>query len=140
MPSSRRAHLSYRLLAAAGAALCFVIGILFIAAFLDRAVFQVFARPLFDTNFWGYYILGFAGTALLAWGGCLVAAVRDPVGAAGVGTATAAALVVSSILRLLAAYSGEYRVVDVQLRVEGGVLALAALAFLWLKPPRGHRP
>ncbi len=140
MPSPRRAHLSYRLLAAATALLCFLIGTLFITAFLDRALFQVFARPLFETNYWGYYILAFAGSALVAWGGCLVAAVRDPVRASGIGTATAAALILAGILRLLAAYSGEYRLVDGQLRIEAGVLAIVALGFVWLKPARGDRP
>jgi hypothetical protein len=139
VPSPQRAHLPYRLLAAVTAVFCFLIGVLFITAFLDRALFQVFARPLFDTNYWGYYILAFAGAALVAWGGCLVAAVRDPVRASGVGTATATALILASILRLLAAYSGEYRLVDTQLRIEAGVLVIVALGFIWLKPARGDR-
>ena len=139
MPSLRRVHLPYRLLAAATAGLCFLIGILFIAAFLDRALFQVFARPLFDTNYWGYYILAFAGSALIAWGGCLVAAVRRPEEATGVATATAVALILGSMVRLLAWYSGEYRMADDPLRLEAGVLALVALAFVWLRPPRGNR-
>jgi hypothetical protein len=140
VPSPARAHLVYRLLAATTAAACFVIGLLCIAAFLDRAVFQVFARPLFDTNYWGYYILAFAGSTLVAWGGCLVTAVRDPVHASGVGTATAAALILASILRLLAWYSGEYRLAADQLRVEAAVLAVVALGFVWLKPARVARP
>lgn len=140
MPRPRPAYLLYRLLAAGTAALCFLVGTLFIVAFLDRALFQVFARPLFDTNYWGYYILAFAGSALVAWGGCLVAAVRDPERAAGVGTATVAALILASILRLFAWYSGEYRLADDQLRLEAAALALVALAFVWLKPGRGARP
>ena len=140
MPSLRRAHLLYRLLAAATAGLCFLIGIVFIAAFLDRALFQVFARPLFDTNYWGYYILAFAGSALIAWGGCLVAVVRRPEEAIGVGTATAVALILGSIVRLLAWYSGEYRMADDPFRFEAGALALAALGFVWLRPARGNRP
>ncbi|MBI3770059.1 MAG: hypothetical protein HY271_16425 [Deltaproteobacteria bacterium] len=139
MPSPRRAYLVYRLLAAATAALCFLIGAVFIVAFLDRALFQVFARPLFDTDYSGYYILAFAGSTLVAWGGCLVAAVRDPERASGVGTATAAALILASVLRLLAWYSGEYRLADDQLRLEAGALAIVALGFVWLKPPRGNR-
>jgi hypothetical protein len=140
VPRPRPAYLLYRLLAGGTATLCFLVGSLFIVAFLDRALFQVFARPLFDTNYWGYYILAFAGSTLVAWGGCLVAAVRDPGRAAGVGTATVAALILASILRLLAWYSGEYRLADDQLRLEAAVLALAALAFVWLKPGRGARP
>ena len=136
MPSPARAHLAYRLLAATAAGVCFLVGFLCVVAFFDRALFQVFAHPLFDTDYWGYYVLGFAGSALVAWGGCLVAAVRDPIGASGVGTATATALILASILRLLAWYSGEYRLAAEQLRVEAGVLAVVALAFVWLKPPR----
>jgi len=98
------AHVAYRLLAAATAVVCFLVGLICIAAFLDRALFQIFARPLFATDHWGYYLLAFAGSTLVAWGGCLVVAVRDPVAASGVGTATAAALIVASILRLLAWY------------------------------------
>ena len=139
MPSLRRAHLLYRLLAAVTAGFCVLIGIVFLSAFLDRALFQVFARPLFDTNYWGYYILAFAGSALIAWGGCLIAAVRRPEEASGVGTATAVALIVGSIVRLLAWYSGEYRTADDPIRLEAGVLALVALAFVWLRPPRRDR-
>jgi hypothetical protein len=139
VPSLRRAHLLYRLLAAVTAGFCVLIGIVFLSAFLDRALFQVFARPLFDTNYWGYYILAFAGSALIAWGGCLIAAVRRPEEASGVGTATAVALIVGSIVRLLAWYSGEYRTADDPIRLEAGVLALVALAFVWLRPPRRDR-
>jgi len=136
VPSPARAYVGYRLLAATAAAGCFLVGFVCILAFFDRALFQLFARPLFATDYWGYYIVGFAGSALVAWGGCLVAAVRNPVGASGVGTASAAGLLLASILRLLAWYSGEYRLVADQLRVEAGVLAVVALAFVWLKPPR----
>ncbi len=140
MPSPTRSYLAYRLLAATAAGVCFLVGLVCVVAFFDRALFQLFARPLFATDYWGYYVLAFAGSALVAWGGCLVAAVRDPVGASGVGTATAAALVLASILRLLAWYSGEYRLAADQLRVEAGVLAIVALGFVWLKPPRLDDP
>lgn len=137
MAPLRRTHLLYRLLAAVSAALCLLVGTLFIAAFLDRALFQVFTHPLFDTNYWGYYLVGFSGSALIAWGGCLIAAARRPEQAAGVGTATAAGLILASIVRLLARYSGEYRVADDAFRLEAAVLALVALAFIWLRPSRG---
>jgi len=135
--SSRWTHLPYRALAAVSAAVCILVGALFIAAFLDRALFQIFARPLFDTNYWGYYLVGFSGSALIAWGGCLIAAARRPEQAAGVGTATAAGLILASIVRLLARYSGEYRAADDAFRFEAAVLALVALAFIWLRPSRG---
>lgn len=132
-------YLPYRLLAAVTATFCLLIGLLFIAAFCDRALFQVFAHPLFDTNYWGYYLLGFAGSALLAWAGCLAAAARTPEHSRGIGTATAAGLIVGTMLRLLAWYSGEYRLAGAQLQLESAVLILLALGFVWLRPPRDRR-
>jgi hypothetical protein len=139
VPSPRRAYVAYRLLAGVTAALCFLVGMVFIVAFLDRALFPVFARPLFDTDYWGYYILGFAGSTLVAWGGCLIAAVRDPQRSIGVATATTSALIIGGILRLLAWYSGEYRGAAEQLRLEAAVLVLLALGFVWLRPSRDDR-
>jgi hypothetical protein len=133
------AYLLYRLLAATTALFCMLVGLIFIVAFLDRALFQIFTRPLFDTNYWGYYILGFAGSALLAWAGCLIAAARDPEHSAGIGTATATGLMLGSILRLLAWYSGEYRPAADQLRLESAILVVLALGFVWLRPQRGGR-
>jgi hypothetical protein len=135
----QRSYLAYRVLAGATAALCFLLGMLFIVAFLDRALFPVFARPLFDTNYWGYYVLGFAGSTLIAWGGCLVAAVRDPRCSIGIATASAGALIVGGVLRLLAWYSGEYRGADDELRLEAAVLVVLALGFVWLRPSRDDR-
>lgn len=139
MRSAPPAYLWYRLLAATTALFCLLVGLIFVVAFLDRALFQVFAHPLFETNYWGYYILGFAGSALLAWAGCLLSAARDPEHGAGIGTATAAGLMLGSILRLLAWYSGEYRLAADQLRLESAVLVVLALAFVWLRPARGGR-
>jgi hypothetical protein len=116
-----------------------VFATLFVIAFLDRALFQVFARPLFDTNYWGYYILGFAACAFLAWAGCLVAAVRAPEQASGIGAATAAGLMLAAILRLFAWYSGEYRMAADELRLEAAALTLLALGFVWLRPPPAGR-
>ena len=139
MRSALPAYLLYRVLAAMTALVCILVGLIFVVAFLDRALFQIFAHPLFDTNYWGYYILGFAGSALLAWAGCLIAAARDPEHGAGIGTATAAGLMLGSVLRLLAWYSGEYRLAAEQLRIESAILVVLALGFVWLRPPRGSR-
>jgi len=139
VPPPRRRHLAYRVLSGSTAIACVLVGVVFLAAFCDRALFQVFAHPLFDTDYGGYYVLGVAGTILFAWGGCLVAAARDPERASGVGTATATALIAGSILRLLAWYSGEYRLQDDQLQLEAAALALVALAFVWLRPAREPR-
>ena len=129
-------HWPYRVLAAFTAVFCLLIGTLFLVAFCDRALFQVFAHPLFDTNYWGYYLLGFAGSALVAWAGCLLAAARRPEHGSGIGAATAAGLIVATIVRLLAWYSGEYRLAGAQLQLESLVLVLLALGFVWLRPAR----
>jgi len=134
------AYLPYRLLALATGTFCLISGLLFVVAFLDRALFPVLARPLFDTDFWGAYVLGFAGSALVAWGACLFSVVRNPTATSGIATATAIGLIVGSILRLLAWYSGEYRFVGDQLRIESALMTLCALGFVWLRPtPNGPR-
>lgn len=128
------AHLPYRVLAVVTALFCLLFGTVFFAGFLDRALFQVFARPLFETNHWGYYLLGFAGSALIAWAGCLMVAVARPTTSGGIANATVAGLLAGAAIRLLAWYSGEYRPAGDQLRFEAGVLALLALGFIWLRP------
>jgi hypothetical protein len=140
VPRGVPAYLAYRALAVATAAGCIVLGLVFVVAFLDRALFQVLARPLFETDHWGYYILGVAGSALFAWGGCLIATARAPAATPGVATATTAGLIVGAVLRLLAWYSGEYRPAGDQLRLEAALLAVLALGFVWLRPPRAAPP
>ena len=138
--ASRARSLLYRLLAAATAFTCMVIGVIFMVAFLDRALFQVFARPLFATDYWGYYMVGFAGAVLCAWGGCLLSAARTPEHSGGIAAATAAGLIIAAILRLLAWYSGEYRLVADELRAEAAIFLVAAIGFVWLRPAGGGRP
>jgi hypothetical protein len=129
-------HAAYRLLAAVTAFFFALLGLLFVCGFIDRALFQVFAHPLFDTDAWGYYLLGIAGSALIAWAACLVAVVRAPATTTGIATATTIGLVLGAILRLLAWYSGEYRLAGDQLRLESGLLLVLALGFVWLRPTR----
>jgi len=133
-------HLAYRALAAVTACSFFLFGFVFVCGFIDRALFQVLARPLFDTDFWGYYILGVAGSALIVWAVALFAAVRAPTLHPGVATATTVGLVLGATLRLLAWYSGEYRPAGDQLRLEAGVFLVLALGFVWLRPPRVPPP
>lgn len=133
-------HLPYRLLAAVTAALFFLFGIVFICGFLDGTLFQVLARPLFDTDPWGYYLLGIAGAGLVVWAVALVAVVRAPTANPAVGTATIVGLVLAAILRLLAWYSGEFRSAGDQLRLESGIYLVLALGFVWLRPPRAPEP
>jgi len=127
-------HVAYRLLAAVTALFFALLGMLFVTGFIDRALFQVFARPLFDTDVWGYYLLGVAGSALIAWAACLVAVIRAPDTTTGIATATTIGLVLGAILRLLAWYSGEYRLAGAELRLESAVLLMLALGFVWLRP------
>jgi hypothetical protein len=134
------AYLPYRILAATTAFFCFLFGLLFFAGFVDRALFQVFAHPLFATDHWGYYLVGFAGAVLVAWGGCLVGAVRSPAHSTAIANATVAGLLFGAVVRLLAWYSGEYRAAGEQLRFEAAVLSLLALGFVWLRPPRTPAP
>jgi hypothetical protein len=129
-------HLAYRVLAAVTACALFLFGFVFLCGFIDRALFQVFARPLFDTDFWGYYILGVTGSACIVWAVALFAAVRTPTLNSGIATATTIGLVLGAILRLLAWYSGEYRQAGDQLRLEAGAFLVLALGFVWLRPPR----
>ena len=128
--------LLYQLLTGVTAVVCIVFGVVFICAFLDRAVFEVFTRPLFDTDINGYFAIGFAGCVLLAWAGCLIASARTPDALPGVATATATALIVIALMRLLAWYSGEFWAIRDELRFEAATLALVALGFIWLKPDR----
>jgi len=129
-------HLAYRALALVTAALLFLFGFVFFCGFVDRALFQVFAHPLFDTDPWGYYMVGIAGTLAMVWAVCLIAVVRTPAATLGVATATTIGLVLGALLRLLAWYSGEYRQAGDQLRLESAVMLVLALGFVWLRPRR----
>jgi hypothetical protein len=133
-------HLAYRALAAVTAALFLLFGFVFLCGFLDRTLFQILARPLFATDAWGYYMVGVAGSALIVWAGALIALVRNPREHRGVATATTIGLVLGAVLRLLAWYSGEYRQAGDQLRLESAVFLVAALGFVWLRPPRAEPP
>jgi len=132
--------LAYRVLAAVTAFFFMLFGFIFICGFIDRTLFQVLARPLFDTDPWGYYILGVAGSVLVVWAVSLVSVVRAPTANRGVATATTVGLVLGAILRLLAWYSGEYRQAGDQFRLESAVFLVFALGFVWLRPPRAEPP
>lgn len=133
-------HLAYRILAAVTSLFFLLFGFVFLCGFIDRTLFQVLARPLFDTDAWGYYMLGVAGSLLMVWAACLIAVVRAPTANPGVATATTLGLVLGAILRLLAWYSGEFRQAGDQLRVESAVFLVLALGFVWLRPARTVPP
>ncbi len=84
----------------------------------------------------GAYFAGFAGTALLGWGGALLAALRGPGRLArGVGTATAVALVFAALQRMAAWLVGDYAALGELPRIEAGIFLVWALAFVWMRPP-----
>jgi hypothetical protein len=83
----------------------------------------------------GAYFAGFAGTALLGWGGSLLAATRwQGRLARAIGTATAVAFVFAALQRMVAWLVGDYAAIGELPRVEAGLLLLWALAFVWLRP------
>jgi hypothetical protein len=132
--------LAYRLLAAVTGAFLLLFGFVLICGFLDRTLFQIFSRPLFATDAWGYYMVGIAGSGSIVWAAALIALARRPHEHHGVATATTIGLVLGAVLRLLAWYSAEYRPAGDQLRLESAVFLVAALGFLWLRPPRPEPP
>lgn len=129
----------YRALALLTMLLCFTVGVVLLRLFVVYLLFPLAMRlgpPPIDTNYWGLYMAGFAGALLLAWGACLVAAVRAPETARTVGTATAFGLVVNGVFRMVAWFSGEYAEVGNLPRVEAAAMLFLALGFVWLRPPR----
>jgi hypothetical protein len=131
-------HLSYRILSAVMVAALFLIGVVLLRGFVAGTVLpgSVGTSAPVPTNYWGFYMMGFAGAALWAWGACLVSAVIAPATARTVGTATAFGLVVNAIFRLIAWFSGEYAEAHNLPRIEAAVMLILALAFIWLRPPR----
>jgi hypothetical protein len=92
--------------------------------------------PAIPTGPVGFYFIAFTGCALVAWGGCLLAAARRPEHARGIGTATAFGLVLGGVCRIAAWVVGDYHVFPGDLlRVEAAAMLLLALAFVWLRPP-----
>lgn len=89
----------------------------------------------FPTGPVGHYFAAFAGCALVGWGGGLLGAARRPAAGRAVGTATAVALVLAALMRILAWLIGDYHawLGDVA-RVEAAVFLVLALAFVWLRP------
>ena len=131
-------NLGYRMLAGLTVALLFLIGAALLRGFLLGTVMPGSPAELgpVQTHYWGFYMMGFAGAALWAWGACLVSAVIAPARARTVGTATAFGLVMNAIFRLIAWFSGEYAEVHNLPRIEAAIMLLLALGFIWLRPPR----
>ena len=83
-----------------------------------------------------HYAAASAGCAFVAWGGALAAAAVRADPGRSLGTATALALVMLALVRMLAWLTGDYYALAGELlRAEAAGALLLALAFLWLRPP-----
>jgi hypothetical protein len=129
-------NLGFRLISGLLMTLCFLIGAGLLWSFLANTMMPsaMAPRASISTNYWGLYMMGFAGAVLFAWGACLFTAVFRPALARGIGTATAFGLVINAIFRLIAWFSGEFAEVGNLPRVEAAIMLLLALGFIWLRP------
>jgi hypothetical protein len=87
-----------------------------------------------------HYAAATAGCAFVAWGGGLAAAALRGEPGRSLGTATAVALVMLAVMRILAWVTGDYYALAGEvLRAEAAGALLLALAFVWLRPPAPRR-
>ena len=121
-------------------ALCGVLGgLLIVTGFAMFGGFFRYHMPGSDspipTGPVGHYMMGFAGAALVAWGGCLIGVVRRPRWGRSVGTASAVGLFMAGLMRIVAWIVGDYHVMAGEaLRIEAVLFLSAALALIWLRP------
>ena len=122
--------------------LCGILGALLVLAGLSLYLqFFRFHAPgglgleFFTLGPGGHYFVAFTGSALVAWGGCLLGAVRRPEVARSVGTATALGLVLAAFYRIVAWFVRDYASLGGLPRAEAVMFLLLALAFVWLRPP-----
>lgn len=130
---------AYRLLAAVMGTLFVAGGFTFFGAFFGYQAPG--STPVIPTGPVGHYFVAFAGCALIGWGGGLLGAARDPAAGRTVGTATALALVLSAVYRMVGWLVGDYYVWLGDLpRTEAAIFLVLALLFVWLRPPRAADP
>jgi hypothetical protein len=128
----------YRALSGIIGAAFAALGLAFFAAFF------AYQRPGSEAPLPGgpyaHYFAATAGCALIAWGGALAAgAIRGDI-ARSLGTASALALVMLALMRIVAWFSGDYYTVLGNLpRAEAAVLLIAALGLVWLRPRKNER-
>ena len=85
------------------------------------------------------YFMAFTGCALVGWGGSLLGVLRHPASGRAVGTASAAALVLSAAFRLAAWAADRFPFPGNLPLAEAGLLFALAVALLWLRPQRPGR-
>lgn len=116
-------------------ALMVLAGLIFFVAFFGYHAPNSEAR--IPTGPVGFYFVAFTGCALLGWGGSLLATARQPQTGRAIGSATALALVMSAVYRMIGWVVGDYYAFAGELlRGEAALFLLLALAFLWLRPAR----
>jgi hypothetical protein len=132
-----KSYIGYRLLCGVLALFCFVFGIAQLVSFFRNIMLPASMLqdpPLIPTDYWGFYMIGFAGALLCTWGAILLSAIRSPASARGIGTATAFGLVLNAMLRIIAWFSGEFAEIGNIPRVEAAIMLLLAIGFIWMRP------
>lgn len=131
-------YAGFRLLSAATGLGLAGLGAFLLAIFFSNTMMphgmQVPFGPV-ETDYWGYYMMGFAGALLFVWAALLLAAARAPLAMRGAGAITAFGLALNAFFRAVAWFSGEYAEVGHVPRIEAAVMLVLAIAFLWLRPP-----
>ena len=86
-----------------------------------------------------HYFAATAGCALIALGGALLAGAARGELSRSLGTASALALVLLALMRMLAWFSGDFYGAGDLPRIEAALFLAVALAFVWLRPSRTQR-
>ncbi|MEM9177353.1 MAG: hypothetical protein AAGC67_19235 [Myxococcota bacterium] len=123
----------YRILMGSLGIAFFLFGMALIASFFLYQ--RPHSTPLITTGPIGHYFVAFCGCALVGWAGGLVGAARNPWSSRSVGTMTIVALVLMSVIRMVAWIIGDYaEFAGDTLRTEVTVFLSIALALIWTKP------
>ena len=88
----------------------------------------------------GAYFVAFAGSCLVAWGGCLLGAARQPEAAPWIATASAFGLTLNAVYRIVVWIVGDYHLLGNLPRTEAAIFLLCALALIWLRPRPAASP
>jgi len=123
----------YRILLGTLGVAFLLFGLMLVASFF--AYQQPGSTPAVPTGPVGHYFIAFTGCALVGWAGGLIAATRHSALSGPIGTWTAVALVLMSVVRILAWVTGDYYTWLGELpRIEAAFFLAVALAIVWLKP------